>query len=98
MIAIAVAAPAATVVIVFLNIGISSPLQPIIKCYHSNFTVFSQGMTWASQRTLRQADLGTLVDMAYGVLLYRVLISHAPLDAPAASTLARHLIAAGQAA
>ena len=41
------------------------------------------------------ADLAMLTDMAYGVLWYRVLISHAPLDAEAAASLARNLIAAG---
>jgi hypothetical protein len=39
-----------------------------------------------------------LVDLAYGVLWYRLLIGHAPLDAQAAADLAAHLIAAGQAA
>jgi AcrR family transcriptional regulator len=43
------------------------------------------------------ADLGMLVDMAYGVLWYRVLISHAPLDREAARSLAAHLLAAGRA-
>ena len=41
------------------------------------------------------ADLAMLVDMAYGVLWYRVLIGHAPLDADAARDLADCLIAAG---
>jgi AcrR family transcriptional regulator len=41
------------------------------------------------------ADLAMLVDMAYGVLWYRVLISHAPLDAEAAKSLAAGLMAAG---
>jgi AcrR family transcriptional regulator len=41
------------------------------------------------------ADLGMLVDMAYGVLWYRALISHAPLDAAAARSLAARLLAAG---
>jgi AcrR family transcriptional regulator len=43
------------------------------------------------------ADLGMLVDMAYGVLWYRLLVGHAPLDAHAARSLAAHLIAAAQA-
>lgn len=43
------------------------------------------------------ADLGMLVDLAYGVLWYRLLVGHAPLDAGAARDLAAHLIAAGQA-
>jgi AcrR family transcriptional regulator len=41
------------------------------------------------------ADLAMLVDMAYGVLWYRVLVGHAPLDAAAAETLAACLVAAG---
>jgi AcrR family transcriptional regulator len=41
------------------------------------------------------ADLPMLVDMAYGVLWYRVLIGHAPLDADAARDLTACLIAAG---
>jgi AcrR family transcriptional regulator len=41
------------------------------------------------------ADIAMLVDMAYGVLWYRVLISHAPLDAEAAKSLATCLLAAG---
>jgi AcrR family transcriptional regulator len=43
------------------------------------------------------ADLGMLVDMAYGVLWYRMLVGHAPLDEDAARELAAHLLAAGQA-
>jgi hypothetical protein len=37
------------------------------------------------------ADLGMLVDMAYGVLYYRLLIGHAPLDEKAARSLAAEL-------
>lgn len=43
------------------------------------------------------AHLGLLVDIAYGVLWYRLLIGHAPLDARAASDLSAHLIAAAHA-
>jgi AcrR family transcriptional regulator len=43
------------------------------------------------------ADLDMLVDLAYGVLWYRLLIGHAPLDDRAARDLAAHLIAAGKA-
>jgi hypothetical protein len=43
------------------------------------------------------ADLAMLTDLAYGVLWYRLMIGHAPLDAEAADGLATHLIAAGQA-
>ena len=39
-----------------------------------------------------------LTDLAYGVLWYRLMVGHAPLDAGAARDLAVHLIAAGQAA
>jgi len=41
------------------------------------------------------ADLDMLVDMAYGVLWYRLLVGHAPLDETAAHSLAACLIAAG---
>jgi AcrR family transcriptional regulator len=37
------------------------------------------------------ADLGMLVDMAYGVLYYRLLVGHAPLDESAARSLAAEL-------
>jgi hypothetical protein len=40
------------------------------------------------------ADLDMLVDMAYGVLYYRLLIGHAPLDEAAARTLAAQLMSA----
>jgi AcrR family transcriptional regulator len=43
------------------------------------------------------ADLDLLVDVAYGVLWYRLLIGHAPLDERAARDLAALLIAAGAA-
>jgi hypothetical protein len=43
------------------------------------------------------ADLAMLTDLAYGVLWYRLMIGHAPLDAGAAADLATHLVAAGQA-
>lgn len=42
-----------------------------------------------------KADLEMLVDMAYGVLWYRLLVGHAPLDDDAARRLAASLIAAG---
>jgi AcrR family transcriptional regulator len=41
------------------------------------------------------ANLDFLVDLAYGLLWYRLLVGHAPLDAGAARDLAAHLIAAG---
>jgi AcrR family transcriptional regulator len=37
------------------------------------------------------ADLDMLVDMAYGVLYYRLLVGHAPLDEKAAQSLAAEL-------
>jgi AcrR family transcriptional regulator len=42
------------------------------------------------------ADLDLLVDVAYGVLWYRLLIGHAPLDELAARGLSAHIIAAGR--
>lgn len=42
-----------------------------------------------------KADIAMLVDMAYGVLWYRVLVGHAPLDEAAARDLAACLLAAG---
>jgi AcrR family transcriptional regulator len=41
------------------------------------------------------ADLDMLVDMAYGVLYYRLLVGHAPLDEKAARSLAAELIRSG---
>jgi AcrR family transcriptional regulator len=41
-----------------------------------------------------EANLGLLIDVAYGVLWYRLLVGHAPLDADAARDLGKHLIAA----
>ena len=45
-----------------------------------------------------EADLDMLVDMAYGVLYYRLLIGHAPLDEKAARSLAAELIRSAQSA
>jgi AcrR family transcriptional regulator len=42
------------------------------------------------------ADLDLLVDVAYGVLWYRLLVGHAPLDELAARALSAHIIAAGR--
>src|SRR5215467_4903778 len=41
------------------------------------------------------ADLDMLVDMAYGVLYYRLLVGHAPLDEKAARSLAAELSRSG---
>jgi AcrR family transcriptional regulator len=41
-------------------------------------------------------DLDMLVDMAYGVLYYRLLVGHAPLDENAAHSLATELIRTGR--
>jgi hypothetical protein len=41
------------------------------------------------------ANLDLLVDVFYGVLWYRLLVGHAPLDPRAARDLAAHLITAG---
>ena len=43
------------------------------------------------------ANVDLLVDIAYGMLWYRLLIGHAPLDARAARDLGAHLLAAGTA-
>ena len=42
------------------------------------------------------ADLDMLVDMAYGVLYYRLLVGHAPLDEKAARSLATELTRSGR--
>jgi hypothetical protein len=42
------------------------------------------------------ADLDMLVEIAYGVLWYRPLISHAPLDAATARRLAGSILSAGR--
>jgi AcrR family transcriptional regulator len=42
------------------------------------------------------ADLDMLVDMAYGVLYYRLLVAHAPLDEKAARSLAAELTRSGR--
>ncbi len=44
------------------------------------------------------ADLDMLVDMAYGVLYYRLLIGHAPLDEQAARSLAAELARSAESA
>lgn len=41
------------------------------------------------------ASLGTLVDLAYGFLWYRLLVGHEPLDEQAAEELTGALLAAG---
>jgi hypothetical protein len=43
----------------------------------------------------RDADLDMLVEMAYGVLYYRLLVGHAPLDEKAAHSLAAALTRSG---
>jgi len=42
------------------------------------------------------ANLGLLIDVAYGVLWYRLLVGHAPLDAGAARDLGTHLFVAAR--
>ena len=42
------------------------------------------------------ADLDMLADMAYGVLYYRLLVGHAPLDEEAARSLAAELAGSGR--
>ena len=41
------------------------------------------------------ADLDMMVDMVYGVLYYRLLVGHAPLDEKAARSLAAELVRTG---
>lgn len=50
----------------------------------------------ASGALAPDADLDMLVDMAYGVLYYRLLVGHAPLDADAGRALAAELTRPGQ--
>ncbi|MEU6711354.1 TetR/AcrR family transcriptional regulator [Nonomuraea sp. NPDC046802] len=42
------------------------------------------------------ADIELLMDVAYGVLWYRLLLDHAPLDEPAGSRLAKLLVRAAR--
>jgi Tetracyclin repressor-like, C-terminal domain len=51
----------------------------------------SGGSHCAPCSSAADADLDMLVDMAYGVLYYRLLVGHAPLDESAASSLATEL-------
>jgi AcrR family transcriptional regulator len=51
--------------------------------------LFERGRT--SGELAADADLDMLVDMAYGVLYYRLLVGHAPLDETAARSLAAEL-------
>ena len=51
----------------------------------------------ASRDIAPDADRELLVDVAHGVLWYRLLVGHAPLDPRAARDLAAHLLAAGAA-
>ena len=46
----------------------------------------------------QDADLDMLVDMAYGVLYYRLLVGHAPLDETAARSLAAELVRSAESA
>ena len=50
----------------------------------------------ASGELAPDADLDMLADMAYGVLYYRLLVGHAPLDAAAARSLAAELTRSGR--
>jgi AcrR family transcriptional regulator len=50
----------------------------------------------ASGELAPDADLDMLVDMAYGVLYYRLLVGHAPLDEKAARSLATELTRSGR--
>jgi len=50
----------------------------------------------ASGDVSADANLGLLIDVVYGVLWYRLLVGHAPLDAGAARDLGAHLIAAAR--
>ena len=50
----------------------------------------------ASGELAPDADLDMLADMVYGVLYYRLLVGHAPLDAAAARSLAAELTRSGR--
>jgi AcrR family transcriptional regulator len=50
----------------------------------------------ASGELAPDADLDMLADMVYGVLYYRLLVGHAPLDAAAARTLTAELTRSGR--
>ena len=49
----------------------------------------------AAGELAKDADLDMLVDMTYGVLYYRLLVGHAPLDEAAARSLAAELTRSG---
>ena len=51
----------------------------------------------AASKLSPDADVDMLVDMAYGVLYYRLLVGHAPLDQDAARSLATELTRSGTA-
>jgi AcrR family transcriptional regulator len=57
-------------------------------------SLLEQGI--ASGDLSADANPGLLIDVAYGVQWYRLLIGHAPLDAGAARDLGTHLIAAAR--
>jgi AcrR family transcriptional regulator len=57
-------------------------------------TILERGQ--ASGELAPDADLDMLIDMAYGVLYYRLLVGHAPLDADAARSLAAELARSGR--
>ena len=50
----------------------------------------------AAGKLAPDADVDMLVDMAYGVLYYRLLVGHAPLDQSAARSLATELTRSGR--
>jgi AcrR family transcriptional regulator len=97
------------------DVGLSGALKEIVAAAQADEHVARvlADFTAARRSTLRSllergvtegelandADLDMLVDMAYGVLYYRLLVGHAPLDATAARSLATELTrdyAAGQ--
>ena len=70
-----------------------APFPGCQRCRHHRLSAARQGQV--SGDLCANANLDLLVDVFYGVLWYRMLLGHAPLDPRAARDLAAHLFTAG---